>query len=81
MAVMKVEQSFLDKMQAIGDYLDALKQGDEEAKSRILPAIPIHPEGLQVLKELFGADYIRRRGYNTELADAKYGPDWLDKDD
>ena len=32
-------------------------------------------------KRSMGADWIRIRGFRTKLADAKYGPDWLDRDD
>ena len=33
------------------------------------------------MKKTFGADHVRKHGYNTEKADKVYGPGWLDHDD
>ena len=30
-------------------------------------------------KEAFGADWIRRRNLDTHLAEAEFGPGWLDE--
>ena len=71
----------LEKLQVMSDYMDAMNRDDEEAMRRILPTIKFHPETLKLLKALQGADFIREEGYNTELADKEYGPDWLDRED
>lgn len=71
----------LEHVQVISDYMDAMRCNDEEAMRRILPTIKFHPKTLKFLKTCLGADHIREEGYNTELADKEYGPDWLDRED
>ena len=61
-------------------WFAALENGDREEADRLRRKIKMGAEGLMATKKLFGADFIREKGYNTENADKKYGPGWLDKD-
>ena len=80
-AVDVTEEEAMEEMEAIGAFLDAMKRGDrEEAKKHYL-RVKFEPCILKMTKRLRGADYIREMGYNTEKADAMYGPDWLDRED
>ena len=59
--------------------IDAIGR-DEETAIRLQAKIKWPAWGLKAGKELFGADFIREQRFNTELADKKYGPDWLDRE-
>ena len=77
----EVEIDTEDSSYLVNSWLDARARGDHEEAKRIFRKVPLEASTLMVGKKLFGADYIRKEGLNTEKADAKYGPDWLDKDD
>ena len=59
--------------------LEAMDRGDEEEAAKYDRLIKMTPGSLMSYKMLCGADYIRERGFNTEYADAEYGPGWLDR--
>lgn len=67
-----------EELQAVWDFLRAGERGDYEEAERQLLKIRIDPGVLMATKELEGADFVRQH-YNTELADKKYGPGWLDE--
>ena len=58
---------------------EAMDQDDEEAIAKYDRLIKLTPGSLLAMKILCGADYIREKGFNTEYADAEYGPGWLDR--
>ena len=62
-------------------FLDAMDRGGLEEAMPFIRKIKFPACSLMATKKLFGADYIREEGLNTEKADAKYGPGWLDRDD
>ena len=66
---------------AIKAMYAALDREDDDAALEHARKIRFTPAALLATKRSFGADYIRERGYNTELADKFLGPDWLDRDD
>ena len=70
-----------EERQASRDYVDAVARRDFESAAQIVRKMKFPACHLMAGKKLFGADFIRERGYNTELADAEYGPDWLDRED
>ena len=70
-----------DQMDLMAEFLDALGRDDDKRADELRPKIKFTAGSLMATKRLFGADYIRRRGYNTENADAKYGPGWLDREE
>jgi len=51
-------------------------QADEE---RLRKMMMLSPHSLMAIKREIGSDRIRELGLRTDLADAKYGPDWLDR--
>ncbi len=60
----------------------AIGTGDDEAQAKLWPLIgPLPARMLKAAKDRRGAGYIRERGFDTSLADEKYGADWLDRDD
>ena len=67
--------------QAAMDYVYAIRRRDFKAADKLIPKMKFSACSLMSGKKLFGADFIRKYGYNTEEADKKYGPDWLDRDD
>ena len=58
---------------------EAYDRGDAEAVAKYRRLIKLAPSSLMARKKLFGADYIRKQGFNTEYADAQYGAGWLDR--
>ena len=53
--------------------------GDNEEYYRLMRELNVPAETLMALKKGGHTDFIRERGLKTDLADAKYGPDWLDE--
>ena len=80
-AVGQASQQEEDQMDLIAEMIDALGRKDRKKAAELRPKIKFTAESLMAGKKLFGADFIRKRGYNTENADAKYGPGWLDSED
>ena len=70
-----------DPTYLVTKWLAARDRGDHEEADKFFRKIPFDAPSLMAVKKLFGAEYIRRKGVNTERADAKYGADWLNKDD
>ena len=59
----------------------AFDVGDVEAQARLAPIIPWAPESLRYWKRVRGREYLRRFGFNTELAEKAYGPGWLESEE
>ena len=70
-----------NQMDLLADFIEAVGRKDYKRTDELRPKIKFAASSLMATKRMFGADYIRRRGYNTENADAKYGPGWLDRED
>ena len=69
----------LRQSEYIGKQLEALKRRDGKAIAKYRRLIKYAPSSLMAIKKACGAAYIREKGYNTEYADAQYGPGWLDR--
>ena len=80
-AEIKFDDEYYEQCRIHQQWIDALGRGDKEEAKRIYRKIKVSAESLMATKKLFGADYIREEGLNTENADIKYGPGWLDRDD
>ena len=78
---MRTLQEIEEELAVAREYGDALRRGDREEADRILPRVKFEACSLKATKRIFGADYIRRKGYNTEKADKEFGPGWLDRED
>ena len=62
--------------------MEAEDRGDRAEADRLLSALEGPAHTLMAIKNSpGGADWIRRMNLNTRLADEKYGPDWLDRDE
>ena len=61
------------------EYTEALKNDDDETAERLLSKMKLPAFTLDTFKELYGAEYVRRRNLDTSRADKLYGPDWLDR--
>ena len=77
----EVEPKRSEEDQAFMDYVYAIRRRDFEAADKLIPKMKFPACHLMAGKKLFGAEFIRKYGYNTEEADKKYGPGWLDRDD
>ena len=65
----------------VADILAAKDRGDMDEYYRLFSELEVSAETLMAVKRCQGADYIRKRNLRTHLADAKYGPGWLDRED
>ena len=61
----------------------ACRRGDPTLQIVLQLDIPltVPPETLMAFKTCGDADLIREMGMNTTLADEKYGPGWLDREE
>ena len=78
---MEAQGEFEQEMENAIEYVRALMRKDREEADRLRPLVKYEAEGLMLFKNEYGAEYVRSRGYNTEKADKKYGPGWLDRED
>ena len=79
-AVQLTEEEWREQDRLMEEYADAIIRDSEEA-DEILPKLVWPAFILKATKKLHGADFIRKKGYNTVDADLVYGPGWLDVDD
>ena len=70
-----------ERIDQVAEFTKALNNGDEEAAADLRTKIKWPAWSLMSGKKVLGADYIRKKGYNTELADRKFGTGWLDRED
>ena len=59
---------------------EAMRNGDEETARELRKQVIYPAEALLAAKRNMGADWIRKQGFRTETAEAKYGKDWLDRE-
>ena len=77
----KEQQIINERVDLMHEYVAAMEAGDEAAILDLRRRIKWPAWGLVAGKKLFGADFIRKEGYNTILADEMYGADWLDREE
>ena len=75
----ETEEEAIRQCEYMRKQMEAMDRGDEEAIAKYDRLIKLDPGSLMATKILCGADYIREKGFNTEYADAEYGPGWLDR--
>ena len=78
--VQLTEEEWHEQSRLMREYIPAITR-DREKAAEILPKIVWPAFILKVLKKNMGANYIRKKGYNTIDADILYGLGWLDEDD
>jgi hypothetical protein len=66
--------------QLLHRLIEATRVGDERTASELHKQVVYPAEALLAAKRNMGADWIRKRGFRTEAAEAKYGKDWLDRE-
>ena len=81
---MKDEMEVVDRItpeeeQAMDELVDAIHRGDGEAADIAVRKVRFLPSSLMAMKKVFGADFIRECGFNTEFADRFYGRGWLER--
>jgi hypothetical protein len=66
----------LDVIMKAHEYLEA---GNKEEADRLVLGLPVPLYLAEFVKEFFGAEALRKGGYNLSEVEAECGPDWLDK--
>lgn len=59
---------------------EAVRRGDDETARELRKQVIYPAEALLAAKRNMGAEWIRKEGFKTETAEAKYGKDWLDRE-
>ncbi len=75
------EEEEEEQMQVRWEIIRAIRHKDMEKLAKLQRKMIMSSSILKVLKELMGANYIRKQGYDTRDADLAFGPGWLDEDD
>lgn len=70
-----------DQIALIDAINEADMRGDRETVRRLTRKFAPPADVLLGLKMAGGAEFIRKTGYITRLAEKKYGEDWLERDD
>ena len=81
LAVPLTEEEWAEQPKLFEEYSAAIARQDRKREAEILPKLIWPAWILKATKKLMGANYIRKKGYNTADADLVYGPGWLDEDD
>ena len=78
---MRTPEEIQEEVNTALEFARAMRRKDKEETDRLRPLVKFEAESLMIFKREYGAEYVRSRGYNTEKADKKYGPGWLDRED
>ena len=78
---METNDEIQEEIDTALEFARAMRRKDKEETERLRRLVKFEAESLMLMKQKFGAEYVRSRGYNTEKADKKYGPGWLDRED
>ena len=78
---MQTREEFEEEMADIMGLVEAIRNDDEEKIAEYRKKVKYEASSLMAMKKTFGADHVRKHGYNTEKADAVYGPGWLDREE
>lgn len=70
----------LSNDEAVHLLVEADRRGDEETARELRKQVIYPAEALLAAKRNMGAEWIRKSGFRTETAEAKYGKDWLDRE-
>ena len=66
----------LDVLMKAHEYREA---GNEAEADRITLELPMPSYLAELYKDILGADFLIKGGYNLADAEAEFGPDWLTK--
>ena len=82
MALTEAQREALPRdMVILSDMAEADRKGDAETYRKLRSQLRVPARTLRALKRAGHADYIRRARLDTSLADAEFGPGWLDRED
>jgi len=59
--------------------IELRKQGKLEESLALHKTIPLAPYLAKIGKDYFGADILKKSGWNLSAAEAEFGSGWLDK--
>ena len=59
--------------------LELKKQGKMAEYMAMMKQIPIEPYIAKIVKDYFGADNLKKSGWNLAAAEAEFGPGWLNR--
>ncbi|MDR0910534.1 MAG: hypothetical protein LBM77_12300 [Spirochaetaceae bacterium] len=71
--------TFEEKMAVNAQYLALDNAGRHEEAMEIAKTRPLSPELALVWKKFLGKEALLQSGWNLAEAEAKFGPDWLEK--
>ena len=59
---------------------EACAAGDMDAAWAWMALVKLPPTALKMLKTWNGSQFIKEKGFDTSLADAEYGANWLERE-
>ncbi|MDR0639273.1 MAG: hypothetical protein LBG27_10325 [Spirochaetaceae bacterium] len=68
-----------EKLDVIMKADEYLKAGNKADADRLVLGLPMPSYLAELYKELLGADFLIKGGYNLSEAEAEFGTDWLTK--
>lgn len=72
-----MSEAEIDRLMNLSRKLRA--EGKEDEATEIAMKIPLAPHLAMALKEVCGAEHVKKSGFNLIETEVKYGKDWLDK--
>jgi hypothetical protein len=68
-----------ERLDVITKADEYLKAGNIAEADRLVLGLPVPTYLAKYVKEFFGAEALRKGGYNLSEVEAELGPDWLDR--
>jgi hypothetical protein len=68
-----------EKLDVLMKAHELREAGNAAEAQRITLELPVPTYMAKFVKEFFGAETLRKGGYNLSEVEAELGPDWLDK--
>ncbi len=68
-----------EDMDIVREILDLHEKNDREGAHKLMQTLLIPADCLMATKKVMGADWLRKKNYRLDLAEEKYGKDWLDR--
>ncbi len=68
-----------EDMAIVDQILELKKKNDREGAHKLMQTLLLPAETLMAEKKLLGAEALRKKNYRMDLAEEKYGKDWLDR--
>jgi hypothetical protein len=78
----KIEHRYMTEDEKLDTFYEAVqlqKAGKEKEATALIRSVPLKPYIAEIAKEVYGADFLIRNGYNLLEAEDKFGKDWLNR--